>query len=117
MNYTIEYILNNIVFACAKGTDLGSSEGQSLEGVHAVLCVKEILKMINDQNISLVESDRPFFENHDQGKDIVVRWADLNGLDSDKEVGVPTERRDFSPTIFSKISFYVLRTAISAALS
>lgn len=88
MNYTIEYILNNIVFACAKGTDLGSSERQSLEGVHAVLCVKEILKMINDQNISLVESDRPFFENHDQGKDIVVRWADLNGLDSDKEVDI-----------------------------
>ena len=81
MNLTIEYILNNIVFACAKGTDLGTSGRQSLEGVHAVLCAKEIFEMIKNRNITFMEIERSVFETHDQGKEIVVKLARSFNLD------------------------------------
>ena len=88
MNLTLEYILNNIVFTCAKGTDLGTSGRQSLEGVHAVLCAKEIYAMIENNNIILNEYKRWFFESHDEGKDKVVEWARSVGLGSIKEVDI-----------------------------
>lgn len=88
MNLTIEYILNNIVFTCAKGTDLETSGRQSLEGVHAVLCAKEIYEMIKNRNITFSESERPVFGTHNQGKEIVVKWAKSNNLTFDKEVDV-----------------------------
>ena len=88
MNLTIEYILNNIVFACAKGTDLGTSGRQSLEGVHAVLCAKEIFEMIKNRNITFMEIERSVFETHDQGKEIVVKLARSFNLDFDKEVDI-----------------------------
>lgn len=88
MNLTIEYILNNIVFACAKGSDLGISGRQSLEGVHAVLCAKEIFVMIENRNIKFQELERPIFETHNQGKEIVAEWARSFNLDSDKEVDI-----------------------------
>ena len=62
MNFTIEYILNNVIFACAKGTSLTTSERQSLEGVHAVLCAKEIFEMIKNKNITLTIFERHIFE-------------------------------------------------------
>lgn len=88
MIYTVEYILNNIVFTCAKGTDLSTSGRQSLEGVHAVLCAKEILEMLVNKNIVLLESTRKRFETHDDGKNIVEKWAELYNLDSEKEVDI-----------------------------
>jgi len=71
MNLTIEYVLNNIVFACAKGTEIGISGRQSLEGVHAVLCAKEVFTMIDSKNIVLEEYKRPLFEDHEEGKDLI----------------------------------------------
>ena len=88
MNFTIEYILNNVIFACAKGTSLTTSERQSLEGVHAVLCAKEIFEMIKNRNITLTIFERHIFESHDQGKELVVLWAKSVNLDSDKEVDI-----------------------------
>lgn len=87
MNYTIEYILNNIVFVCARGTYM-QSERQSLEGVHAVLCAKEIFKMISDRNITFTEFERSVFDKHNQGKEFVTNWAKSVDLDSDMEVDI-----------------------------
>lgn len=91
MNYTIEYVLNDIVFGCAKGTLL-TSERQGLEGVHAVLCAKELQVMLNRQNLVLFESNRPSFEKHNEGKQIVANWAMSQnlefGLEADISIGV-----------------------------
>lgn len=88
MKYSVEYILNNIVFACAKGTDFGTSGRQSLEGVHAVLCAKEILLMIENKNIYLEEYERNFVEDHDKGKHLVCEWAKSNNIDFSEETDI-----------------------------
>lgn len=88
MKYSVEYILNNIVFACAKGTDLGTSGRQSLEGVHAVLCANEISEMLIKQNLILFEYTRPVFEKHDLGKEIVANWARSQNVEFEKEIDI-----------------------------
>jgi len=59
-----------------------------LEGVHAVLCAKEIAGMLNSNNLTLSFYDRENFETHSEGKDLVVNWAKSLSLDFAKEVDV-----------------------------
>lgn len=87
MNYTIEFILNNIVFACARGTLL-KSERQALEGVHAVLCAKEMFRMLTKQNLILFEYTRLVFQKHDLGKEIIADWAKSQNLEFEKEIDI-----------------------------
>jgi len=87
IKYDPLYILNNVVFPCAQGVYL-ISERPALEGVHAVLCAKEIAGMLNSNNLTLSFYDRENFETHSEGKDLVVNWAKSLSLDFAKEVDV-----------------------------
>ncbi|MEK7061273.1 MAG: hypothetical protein AAB954_01280 [Patescibacteria group bacterium] len=80
-------ILNNVVFPCAQGVYL-ISERPALEGVHAVLCAKEIAGMLNGNHLTLSFYDRENFETHNEGKDLIANWAKSIGLDFAKEVDI-----------------------------
>lgn len=83
----IDFILNNVVFPCARGTYL-ISERASLEGVQAFLCAKEINSLLENKVLVLEIADKPSFESHDEGKQIVFNWAMSKSLDFDKEIDI-----------------------------
>jgi len=87
MKHNLNSILNNVVFPCSRGSYL-VSERESLEGVHAVLCAKEILAVLERKNLVLEINRRLEFETHDEGKKIICDWAKINGLDFDTEMDV-----------------------------
>lgn len=87
MKYDVAFILNNVVFPCARGTYL-ISERQVLEGVHAVLCAKEIFDLLERKNLLLEFVRIPEIENHDKGKEIITNWAKKFNLDHTKEVDI-----------------------------
>lgn len=87
MIYSINFILNDFVFACARGSYL-ISERVALEGVHAVLCAKEIYSLLNNNSLVLEIKERESFETHDEGKEIVVNWAKSKNLEFDKEIDI-----------------------------
>ena len=87
MKYDITFVLNNIVFPCSRGSYL-ISERQSLEGVHAVLCAKEIAIILERENLVLEINKRNIFETHDEGKEFVCSWAQSMKLDFSKEVDI-----------------------------
>jgi len=70
IKYDPLHILNNVVFPCAQGVYL-ISERPALEGVHAVLCAKEIAGMLNSNNLTLSFYDRENFETHSEGLAII----------------------------------------------
>lgn len=89
--YDLNFILNNVVFPCARGSFV-AGERHSLEGVHAVLCAKEIFNLLKNRSLILELEERKSFENHNDGKKIVVEWAQLNNLgfsmETDISIGV-----------------------------
>jgi len=85
--YDISFILNNVVFACARGAYL-ISESQTLEGVHAVLCAKEIFDLLQKKALVLGIKEREPFETHNEGKQKVCHWAKSQGLDFDEEIDI-----------------------------
>jgi len=87
MKYNVLDILNNIVFPCSRGSYL-ISERESFEGVHAVLCAKEISSILENQNLELEISNKPIFETHNEGKNIVCDWAMSEKLDYDLETDI-----------------------------
>lgn len=87
MKYDLPFILNNVVFPCARGSYV-SSERQGLEGVHAVLCAKEILHLIQGGSLILEIERKKNFGDHKEGKNIVADWAGSKGLDYDTETDV-----------------------------
>jgi hypothetical protein len=87
MKINIHTILNKIVFPCSRGSYL-ISERQALEGVHAVLCAKEIVNLILNKNLIIDFEKHKKFETHNQGKKIVTDWAKKNNLDYEKEVDI-----------------------------
>lgn len=64
MKYDVAFILNNVVFPCARGAYL-ISERQALEDVHAVLCAKEIFDLLKRKNLLLEFVRIPEIEKHD----------------------------------------------------
>ena len=87
MKYDLDFILNRVVFACARGS-FSVSERPVLEGVHAVLCSKEIFNLLLRGSLILEIQKRDSFESHNEGKKMVVDWAEMNGLDFDQEIDI-----------------------------
>lgn len=87
MRYDVIFILNNVVFPCSRGIYL-ISERESFEGVHAVLCAKEIVSILENKNLKLEISKKPVFEIHNDGKKMVCDWATSKGLDYDLETDI-----------------------------
>lgn len=87
MKYDLAFILNNVVFACARGSYV-VSERPALEGVHAVLCAKEIFNLLQNKSLMLEMEKRNSFESHEEGIKNVVGWAKSNKLDFDTEIDI-----------------------------
>lgn len=87
VKYNTTFILNNIVFPCSVGAYL-ISERPSLEGVHAVLCAKEICELLDREALTLNVGIREKFESHNEGKKLVASWAKSQNLKYDKEVDI-----------------------------
>jgi hypothetical protein len=62
MKYNLDFILNNVVFACAWGSYV-IAERSTLEGVHAVLCAKEIFNLLNSGSLTLEIAGREHFDS------------------------------------------------------
>lgn len=87
MKYDLSFILNNVVFACARGTYV-ISERPALEGVQAVLCAKEIFNLLQNNSLILEMNRRNRFESHKEGIKKVTDWAKSNKLDFDTETDI-----------------------------
>lgn len=87
MNYEPVFILNHIVFACSRGTYLFSERPQ-LEGVHAALCAKEISELLKNKALILAIKKRDTFDTHEEGKNLVAKWAKSFNLAYEKEVDI-----------------------------
>lgn len=87
LDFTPHFILNNIVFPCSRGTYI-LSERPQLEGVHAVLCAKEISILLVKKALILEIRASNLFETHDEGKEKVRLWANSLNLDYDEEIDI-----------------------------
>ena len=85
--YTPEEIFSSAVVSCMR-SGYSSSDGSLFESVHAALCAKEIASLLNNKALILEFTERQEFDNHDEGKHIIAKWAKLKKLDFEFELNV-----------------------------
>lgn len=80
-------LLNEVVYPCCIGVYI-FSERPALEGVHAFLCAKEILEMLENGALIMTREKHSRFDNHKEGIEIVKSWAESVNLKVEKEVDI-----------------------------